>query len=383
AHTSASPALLALEKALDRLEHAEQDTADRVRPQDLRALASAFAERRGLNGHAVLVPALVKRARTMIVTAQTRWRRLHGVAARLAAAWQAVAATRPVAVATATSAEPLKPFLAAVPYDQAAIDASLSSRVDPERDLKRELDMLGYETRLAVNDPDSLFNAIYAQLRTPGKGYTARISALLADPGAYGGLRGRTGWFVPKAAKEERERAERAYDGIKRTAIDLKNLFSRAADEARPGEERYRRRIAIEVPGLSPAAAAALLTIARTPGTDPRAFDAVVVKAVATSEHRAEIEAFAEAVARRFSASGAIGRTTDKGLGPSQWLTNEEREILSGGGFVASYLKEGSLDHLIAKVLRRELDQRLDVKPQQVADERQELDRERDPGPTL
>ncbi len=43
--------------------------------------------------------------------------------------------------------------------------------------------MLGYETRLAVNDPGSLFNAIYAQLRTPEKGYTARISALLADPG--------------------------------------------------------------------------------------------------------------------------------------------------------------------------------------------------------
>ena len=61
----------------------------------------------------------------------------------------------------------------------------------------------------------------------------------------------------------------------------------------------------------------------------------------------------------------------------------EEREILSGAGFVASYLKEGSLDHLIAQVLRRELDQRLDVPPQQTVDQRQDIDRDRDPGLTL
>ncbi len=383
-HTSASPALLALEKALDRLEHAEQDTADRVRPQDLRALASAFAERRGLNGHAVLVPALVRRARTMIVTVQTRWRRLHGLTARLAAAWQAVAATRPVAVATAAPTEPLKPFVAAVPYDEAAIEAVLSSRVDPAKHLKPELDALRYETRMAVKDHGRLYDAIYGELRTPGKGYRERIEALLTDANAYGGLRGREGWlFVPKAEKEEREKAKAAYAGLRLNAIELKNSFAVMADKQRPEEERYRRRIAIEVPGLSPAAAAALATIARTPISNTQAFDAVVAKAVAISEQRAEIEAFAEAVARRFGASGAIGRTAEKNLGPGQWLSLEDREVLSGGGFVATYLKQGSLDHLIAKVLRRELDQRRDVKPQQATDERQELDRKRDPGPTL
>ncbi len=131
---------------------------------------------------------------------------------------------------------------------------------------------------------------------------------------------------------------------------------------------------------MSPAAAAAALTeIARTSLSNPRAFDAVVAKAVATSEQRAEIEAFASSVARRFGATGAIGHAAHKGLGPAQWLTSEEREILSGGGFVASYLKEGSLDHLIATVLRRELDQRVDVQPQQTLEQRKELDRDRDP----
>ncbi|WP_053081603.1 Ti-type conjugative transfer relaxase TraA [Methylobacterium aquaticum] len=378
-----SPSLAALDAALTRLERAETEIADRVRPADMRALASAFAERRGLNGHAVLVPALVKRARTMIVATQARWRRVHDLASRLATAWQSLSASRPAAVEAPVAKAPLKPFLSAVPYDEAAIDEVLESRVDPERDLKRELASLHAEIRMSVKDPAKLFDAIYAQLRTPGRGYSSRIGDLLDNPEAYGGLRGRKGWFVPKAEKEEREKAEAAYGAIQWTAVELKNRFSIMADKARPEEERYRMRIAIEVPGLSPAAAAALTTIARTPGTDPRAFDAVVAKAVATSEQRAEIEAFASAVGRRFGANGAIGNAAHKGLGPAQWLTSEEREILSGGGFVASYLKEGSLDHLIATVLRRELDQRLDVQPQQAQERRQELDRDRDPGLTL
>ncbi|BCM88059.1 hypothetical protein mvi_65200 (plasmid) [Methylobacterium indicum] len=282
-----------------------------------------------------------------------------------------------------TLVAPRKPFLAAYRYDAAAIDAALERRVDPERDLKQDLDMLRSRIRMAVKEPAGLFRAIYAQLRTPGKGYSARIDGLLADPLAYGGLRGRKGWFVPEAETEERERAERAYEGVRRSALDLKGAYSWACERARPEEERYRRRITIEVPGLSPAAAAALGKIGRTSIYVPAVFEAVIAEAVAPPGQRAEIEAFAAAVARRFGATGAIGHSPEKGLGPGQGLTREERETLAGGGFVASYLKEGSLDHLIARVLRREFDQRLDVQPQQPLERRRDLDRSRDPGLTL
>ncbi len=250
---------------------------------------------------------------------------------------------------SATLVAPRKPFLAAYPYDAAAIDAALDRRVDPERDLKQDLDMLRYEIRRAVKEPARLFRAIYAQLRTPADGYDDRIDGLLADPLAYGGLRGRKGWFVPAAEKEERERAERAYAGLRRSALELKGAYSWACERARPEEERYRRRITIEVPGLSPAAAAALGKIGRTSIYVPAVFEAVMAEAVAPPDQRVEIEAFAAAVARRFGATGAIGHSPEKGLGPGQGLTSEKREILAGGGFVASYLKEESLDHLIAR----------------------------------
>ncbi len=238
--------------------------------------------------------------------------------------------------------------------------------------------MLGLRIHRAVKDHASLYRAIYAQVRTPRTGYVTRIDGLLAKPEAYGGLRGRKGWFAREAEKEEREKAERAYGTIREAAIALKTAFSALVDEMRPQEERYRRRIAIEVPGLSPAAAAALTTIARTPDTDPRVLDTVVAKAVMTSGQRAEIEAFASAVMRRF---GANRYGADLGLGPSQGLTRGEQEILSGGRVVASCLEEGSLDHLIARVLRHELDQQVDVPPQQTVGQRRDLDRRQAPVP--
>ncbi len=126
-----------------------------------------------------------------------------------------------------------------LPYDAAAIDAALDRRVDPERDLKQDLDLLRYEIRRAVKEPARLFREIYAQLRTPGKGYSARIGGLLVDPGAYGGLRGRKGSFVPAAEQEERERAERAY------AASGGPPWSSRARIRGPATERDRRRSAI------------------------------------------------------------------------------------------------------------------------------------------
>ncbi|MBE7248328.1 MAG: Ti-type conjugative transfer relaxase TraA, partial [Actinomycetospora chiangmaiensis] len=122
----------------------------------------------------------------------------------------------------ATIVAPRQPFLAAVPYDEAAIDAVLESRADPAIHLKRELQVVRLRIHRAVKDPARLSKAIDAQLRTPADGYVTRIDGLLAKPEAYGGLRGRKGWFAREAEKEERERAERAYGAIREAAIALK-----------------------------------------------------------------------------------------------------------------------------------------------------------------
>ena len=376
---SMSPALAALDAALSRLEHAETEIADRVRPQDLRALASAFAERRSLDGHAALAPALVRRARAMLRQAQAHWHRLHGLATRLSEAWGALAEHHGVSAhargqapdlgalteaAPATVQEPqvpLTPFLAAVDLGGNGLKAALYARVDPARDLKSETDSLQRWLRTALDKPGPVYAAILAELRQRNSVYRERIGALLSDPDAHGGLRGRKGWFVPKQEKEDRARAETAFAQAKAEALKLKHAFEGVAESGRDAEVAYRERLTIEVPGLSPAAAAALAKVGRTPAT--KALDEAVAEAVATPELRAEVLAFAEAVGRRFGANGSIGHDAERGLGPGQWLDKDEREILSGGGYVASYVKDGSLfrERFMSRAQERDLEQGPDL----------------------
>ncbi len=162
---------------------------------------------------------------------------------------------------------------------------------------------------------------------------------------SLGGLRGRKGWFAREAEKEEREKAERAYGTIRDAAIALKTAFSVLVDDMRPQEERYRRRIAIEVPGLSPAAAAALTTIARTPDTDPRVLDAVVAKAV-----RDVRAAGRDRGVRERRHAPVRGEQVRSGSGPRTVAGAHAGGAGDpvGGRVVASCLAEGSLDHLIA-----------------------------------
>ena len=380
---SMSPALAALEAALTRLEHAETEAADRVRPQDLRALASAFAERRGLNGHAALTPALIRGARAMLHAAQVRWRRLHDLATRLSEAWGALAERHGIsapardqaadlvarteaapAAQPATVQEPkasLAPFLAAVDLGGKGLKAALYARVDPTRDLKSETASLQRCLWTALNKPGPVYAAILAELRQRYGVYEERVDALLADPDAHGGLRGRKGWFVPRREREDRARAEAAFARAKAEALELKHGFEGVAESGRDAEIAYRQRLTIEVPGLSPAASAALAEVGRWSFGQP--LNALVAAAVATPELRAEVIAFAEAVGRRFGANGSIGHDAERGLGPGQWLDKEKRAILSGGGFVASYVRDGSLfrERFMSRAQERDLEQGPDL----------------------
>lgn len=361
--SSESPSLAALDAALTRLERAETEIADRVRPADMRALASAFAERRGFNGHAALAPALVERARGMLVRARARWQRLHGLATRLANAWSAVSARQndvanqakvaPSVAARSKSDLPLKPFLAAVVLDTDRIKQALFARVDIKRDVSASLASFYSCLKRAVMKPGPVYDAFIDALREPEDVYLKRTRDLFADPDAHGGLRGRKGLFVPKPDKEERARAVAAWGEVKSYATDVLSEYHDIALAGYDEEIRYRKRLTIEVPGLSPEAAAALAKIGRVKLTHTGAIDEVVAEAISIPGLRDEIVAFSQAVGRRFGYSGAIGESPERGLGPAQWLNEDQRATLSGGGYVATYIQDGSLYKLAAQVQRR------------------------------
>ncbi len=92
-------------------------------------------------------------------------------------------------------------------------------------------------------------------------------------------------------------------------AGEIKGRFESIAGKGHASEMQYRKRLLIALPGLSPPAAAVLTKVGRTSTTVTKALDTAVAEAVATPELRAEVIAFAEAVGRRFGATGAIGQS--------------------------------------------------------------------------
>ncbi len=182
-----------------------------------------------------------------------------------------------------------------------------------------------------------VYDAFIDALREPEAVYLKRTRELFADPDAHGGLRGRKGLFVPKPDKEERAKAIAAWGEVKSYATDVLSEYHDIALAGYDEEIRYRKRLTIKVPVSVREAAAALAKVGRVKRTHTGAIDEVVAEAISIPGLRDEIVAFSQAVGRRFGYSGAVGHSAERGLGPSQWLNEDQRATLSGGGFVATY----------------------------------------------
>ncbi|MGN7126808.1 Ti-type conjugative transfer relaxase TraA [Methylorubrum thiocyanatum] len=373
--SSASPASLeALARRLDEAGEGAGLDADRVRPQDLRALASAFAERRGMNGHAAILPGLLTRLRQVVRDLEHGWQRLHGLGARMNAALtgiqaRAVDAAARVAPAVSvpprepappvqpartpspsTASAPLRaPLIPALDLGTAGLDEAAIARIadDPGLALKREA--VADEAAIVVQSPTSLTDAILAELRQPRAVFEERITALLASPDTFGGLNGKTGLFASKTAKAERDKAIRRTSFVRANALSLKDSFDKSLAGARQEELAYRDRLRIEIPALSPEARAALVAVGATPSGDR---DAVMAKRI-TPELRLEIETFAEAVGRRFGANGAIGHSMERSLPPGhEPVQTALRHLMHGAGLVAAHLQRDTLTQVLG--VRRE-----------------------------
>ena len=397
--TRMEAALAVLEARLAELEGAEQAIVDEARPADLRALASAFAQRRGLDGHAARLPALVARVRTGVRAFRAGFVRLHGLAPRLAAlgvrlrAWQATGIVPPgpggasVAVAPATSTVPVEadtvaatpvpaataalrpalppepagprpPLVAAVAYTAAMVRADLARGVSPAHDLPLQTAALRRSLVAAFGPAGDVAEAIAACVREPGPIYRAEAEALIAAVEARTPLRGREGhWLrVPKAEREARVQAEAALVRARADVAELKDAYERKVERRRPEVEAYRDRLAVAVPGLSAAARAVLLAVEASPDrlSDSLRGALWVGQALANPELRAEVLAFAEAVGRRFGAHGSAGEQADRYLWHGQTLGPEERALLDAGGQVERWLQLDWLDPADRVSLERE-----------------------------
>ncbi len=122
--------------------------------------------------------------------------------------------------------------------------------------VQREQGALGQYLRGAYQDPAAAHAALEAAIRRDGRDHVGREVG--RDPGQFGELRGKVGWFASGQAKGERVMAVRAAgalpDALRRVGETEENARQRYVR----GVEEQQGRDETEVPGLSKAALAVL-----------------------------------------------------------------------------------------------------------------------------
>ncbi len=380
--SSASASLDALAARLERVQPRASEGAARVRPADLRALAAAFAERRGLRNHAALLPALTDWLNELVREIQQGRQKLERVGARLGQVFAGIQARAgqiaprvlhdgpldraieptvsvlepSLASSSAPAADiappaPLPPFLPAVDLGTNRLDQAAMVRIADDPELARERENLLEELALKVHDPEALRGAILAELHQPRAVFETRVKALLASPDSYGGLRGKSGLLAGKAAKAERAKAEQADLYCTNSAHRLKSDLDGKLDQARAQELAYRARLRIEIPGLSPEASTALRAIGAAGSGERNA----AMRRELHPHLRQEIEAFAKIVGRRFGENGTIGFRMEQSLPPGHGpVAPETIDLINGAGTVAIHLKNDTLERTLSKTLVRQ-----------------------------
>ncbi len=135
-------------------------------------------------------------------------------------------------------------------------EPSIAAVVVRDGAVQREREALRHYLRGAYRDPEAAQAALGELVKQRGW-YQAR-EEIAGDPTQFGELRGKVGWFVSAASKEERARAERVVQAVP----DSLRRVHGAEDAARQGYvqsvQAQQVRDGTEVPGLSKAAMAVL-----------------------------------------------------------------------------------------------------------------------------
>jgi Ti-type conjugative transfer relaxase TraA len=231
----------------------------------------------------------------------------------------------------------------------------------------REVQDRGRWLALAYRDPGKAAGKLVTLLREEGGDLRAASRRLQeARPEALGALRGRDGLFAGSAAKGKRVAALEAVRGVPGSLAREASVRERAEEAYVAAVEVQRGRDAVEVPGLSRAAWAAVEAVERAQGLQQREAanqsgaqgywagvsstgvgSAAVAEAwrrevLARPEVARELRAMVEAAERRLGREGA--REAERSAGTASAADDlRRREGLSRVGRVVSVSRDGPL----------------------------------------
>ena len=220
--------------------------------------------------------------------------------------------------------------------------ASVALAAASDRTVLREREALGNYLDATYRDPDAAKARLGELIRRDG--HTSVAERLSADPSSLGELRGRTGLFAGRVARDERATAEQVWGAIGPVVGRIGEAEVKAERGYRTSVEAQLAADRTGVPRLSEKAQAAVRAIgtAENQGSRAEAWRA----AQQDEKIAAELTGFTAAVEKRFGQDGtrAMLRAQQAGAKPfdgGPTVTPEQREAIVEVGWAMSAIKAG------------------------------------------
>jgi len=139
--------------------------------------------------------------------------------------------------------------------------AEVAAAVARDRQAQERRRELGVWVRQAYRDPNAAWERLAALEAAEGGPLGAERTLGHGGPELLGELRGKTGWFAGAASKTERDAAVRCGGAVGGGLLRLREAEERAGQGYVRDVDAQRARDGVEVPGLSPAAWAAVRAV--------------------------------------------------------------------------------------------------------------------------
>ncbi len=257
--------------------------------------ALRFAEARGM--HLVNVARTIARDRLEWTVRQKQ--KLADLTQRLVA----IGARFGLAVgAKTTNSQNLKetrPMVAGIATFPKSMEQAVADRLEVDPGLKKQWEDVSTRFHLVYTQPEVAFKAVNVDAMLKDESAAkSTLSNMANQPESYGSLKGKAGLLASRADKQDRERAEHNVPALAQSLSDYMRQRSQAEQRYQADELAVRRKVAIDIPALSPGARQTLERV--RDAIDRNDLPAALEFALADKMVKAELEGFARAVTERF-----------------------------------------------------------------------------------
>lgn len=276
------------------------------------AQALSFANSRGLH--------IVRVARTLLRDRLDWTLRQKALVAKLGEKLRSVGARLGVfdrqASTPVHATRKVEPMVKGVISFALTITDAAEAKLQSDKALAKQWDLVSDRIRQVFAEPGTAFRAMRIEAAFSDPAARAdRLRQIEQAPASYGPLRGRSGVLAGSADRNDRRIAETNVPALRR---DLERYFTMREQSMQrlvAEEARLRQRASIDIPALSPVAAAVLAKV--RDAIDRNDLPAALGFALADRMVKAEIDALNGAVKERFGERALLGNGAMDTTGPA------------------------------------------------------------------